>query len=128
MRPVNPSRSTPASPWRMPRRSTRGSSSGSLSDGWRLVTASLPAPHLGSAGAYDLPPALRIASSGWGGAPLDLRSTAEIVAGRTTLFTGRAPAGRRHRVRHQAGKKRSHLAGRSEADEAAMAPSGVLDG
>src|SRR5439155_19057041 len=28
-------------------------------------------PHLGSAGAYDLPPALRIASSGWGGAPLD---------------------------------------------------------
>src|SRR2546428_1786237 len=27
-------------------------------------------PHLGSAGAYDLPPALRIASSGWGGAPL----------------------------------------------------------
>src|SRR5207244_493438 len=34
-------------------------------------------PHLGSAGAYDLPPALRIASSGWGGAPLDVwpRST-----------------------------------------------------
>src|SRR5437879_8617296 len=29
-------------------------------------------PHLGSAGAYDLPPALRIASSGWGGAPLDI--------------------------------------------------------
>src|SRR5437016_1420365 len=29
-------------------------------------------PHLGSAGAYDLPPALRIASSGWGGAALVL--------------------------------------------------------
>src|SRR2546422_8309748 len=34
-------------------------------------------PHLGSAGAYDLPPALRIASSGWGGAPLVIVTTCE---------------------------------------------------
>src|SRR5207244_1735424 len=44
MSPANPSRSTRAWPWRTPRRSTRGSSSVSPSDGWRLVTASLPAP------------------------------------------------------------------------------------
>jgi hypothetical protein len=33
----------------------------------------------GSAGAYGLPPALRIASSGWGGAPLGIGVSTEFL-------------------------------------------------
>src|SRR5438132_2924269 len=61
-------------------------------------------PHLGSAGAYDLPPALRIASSGWGGAPLGIyerlaarRDAARVLAALRALGVRRGRRGPRQR-------------------------------